>query len=246
MKVLLVLVLLFIPLRLQAKTQLTLDYKVMAQVLVGDIEGDTWNTVQSASGPITGLQFFLEKAETYRLLIEVRKPHDIKGTFKIRTPTRTDGLVAPKGTDKLKIILGPQKGCNGESRCDPITINDIGNVEMMLTLEEANQVSLGVFLLRPHDEKLDLAYRPALTYKGNQILCGSTVKKGFWIFARRFHGNASPLDTISLCVKNPKGKVFCVGEKEYEIKIKARKSGLYEFTAWNATPVQSTCYVRAE
>lgn len=242
------LLLLLLTVQANAKNQLTLDYKAEVQVRVGDVEGDTWNTVEEINGPIGGGQFWLKRDLVFRLKITARKPHDIKGTFKVRTPTRTDGVVAPEGTGEVVMIFGPHKGCpEQEERCRKLSLNDIGNVELMLKLERADQVSLGIFLLRPYDEELELAYRPALTYKNKSILCGDTVKKGFWIFARRFYGSASPLDTISLCVKNPKGKVKCVEDSEDdEIKIKARRAGTYEFTTWNRGPISSTCYIKAE
>jgi len=229
-----------------AKSQLSLKFQLEVERLQSDPEGDSWKTVdkQFVAG-VGGLQFHVDDAK-YRLKITAFKPYDLDGTFKVRMATRADGIVAPKNTETVSIIFGPHEGCpKTEKRCLPISIMDVGNVELRLDLRKARGTSLGIFLLRPFSERINFTVRPAIKYKDKQIHCGSKVKKGFWIFASKMQSESDPINNISMCVKEPDGKVECAKDEEGSLKVRINQSGLFKFSVWNAYSETQTCEVEA-
>ena len=229
-----------------ARTELTLSYKAQIQEKYIDPEGDEWRTTVSKSfTAIGGLQFMLRPESNYRLKLIVTKPYDIAGKLRVRTPTRMDGILSPAGTDKAVIIFGNQEGCD-EPRCKPLNLNDVGNIELRMELDEAQHTSFGIMLFRPYATELPFAVRIALKYKDKHIACGSQVKKGWWIFASSMTAEAVQLGTVSLCVSDPDGEVKCAPDQEEVLKIKINKKGIYNFVAWNTSPKFMECYVEAK
>jgi len=230
-----------------AKPSLTLEYMAEVQMELKDPTGPVWIThaVRHVAHGVGGLQVWLDPQGRHRIKITARKPHDVRGSFKIRMPSRSDGVVANPNSDTVSIIFGPHEGCpDSEARCKPLTENDLGNVELRLDLEKAKQSSLGVMLLRPYKDASDIAIRPALSYEGKEVKCNTKVEKGWWIFASRMV--ADTVDAISVCVREPDGNVECAKDQAKEIKIKIQQTGTYEFTIWNSSPYEASCVVQAE
>jgi hypothetical protein len=231
-----------------AKTQLTADFVAEVQQKYVDVAGTEWKTIKTTHvvDSIGGLQFFLEKQNTYRLKLTVKKPYDIAGSLRVRMPTRKDGVAVGAGTDRAVLIFGPQMGCKDEPRCEPLNLNDSGVLEIRMDLEKADHSSFGILMLRPHDEQLDLALRPSIKYKDIDVGCESTVEKGWWIFASKVKASTYPTDSISLCVRKPNGKVECADDEETSIKVRVDDSGVYSFFSWNKTPLHSECSIKAK
>jgi len=244
-----VLISMLLSLKSYSRSQLSLEYKVSIQVEYNDPEGTEYQTIawKEMSG-IGGIQVALDPVKKHRMVIKVRKPINLAGIFKVRMPTRVDGVNAPTGLEYAQIIFGPQRGCPGigEDACKPITEDDIGNIELRLDLKQAEQTAFGVFLFRPYADPLDFAIRPSIKYKDKIIKCGSSIKKGLWLFAKRARADTDPMDTISLCALDPKKKWDCAGDKEDSMKIRINKKGRYLFVAWNKSPTYSTCEIFAK
>jgi hypothetical protein len=231
-----------------ARTQLALRYEAEVQAGQHDPMGTVWQTVTALKADgIGGLQVYLDPKKQHRLKLTVFKPHDLKGTYKVRTPLRSDAVTLGPEARSGTIILGPHPGCQEiESRCAPYTIEEIGLIEFRMDLEKAKRSAFGVLLIRPYDEVLEVASRTAITFQDKTIACGSTVDKGWWIFASSINSNADPIDTISLCVQEPDGDIECADDRENEISKKANERGWYEFINWNSTPTAARCFIKAE
>jgi len=230
----------------QARTQLTLKYNVQVQTELHDPVENIWQTVEEVDvDGIGSLQVHLYPNKKYRLKLTVSKPYDLKGVYKIRTPIRHDSIVLGPKTTKGTIILGPHKGCEKEKRCNPFTTEEIGMFEFRMDIEKAERSSFGVLLIRPYEEQAEGAARAAITFRNETISCGSTIDKGWWIFASSFHSNANPLDNISLCLHEPDGDVRCSKDNKHKVSVKANQRGRYEFINWNRTPTGVVCFINS-
>jgi hypothetical protein len=208
-----------------------------------------WNPVKKlTSEGLSAIQFHLDSINEYRMVLKVSKPHDIKGEFKARMITRTDGVVVPPDSSEGTIIFGPHKGCTDElgNRCKPLGLSDVGLVELRLDLEKAVETAIGAFSIRPYDNPSMIAVRPSIRYKETQIECNSSVDKGWWIFAKKFIADSTPISSISLCVTTPKSKVKCSKDLEFQLKVKANEKGPYKFTLWNEKGVKRECIIFAK
>lgn len=239
----LLLIILMFTVDAKASPELVLESSVTIQRK--DASG--WISVESKKFKgISGLQYLIDDGQIYRMVIEVEKPYDLEGTMRVRMVTRSDGVVVPRDQKTGRIILGPHDGCpDNEVRCKPLTIDDVGLVEIRIDVEKAQFTGFSVFTLRPYDEVTPVQIRPSITYKGNNISCGSQVKKGFWIFSPKLVGNSSRVESISICITDPKGKVKCAADGEYQLKKHISKKGDYVFTVFDDRVRKSSCYFEA-
>lgn len=230
-----------------ARAPLTLNFEVEVQRRVVDPASEQWATVTKVKAEgIAGLQSYLDPQTTHRLVITVFKPQDLKGSFKVRTPLRVDGVTLDLGRS-AQLILGPHTGCpDAEARCKPFTEEEVGQIEMRMDLEKAKQTAFGILAIRPYSQPVEEAVRTALVFKDKTIPCGATVEKGWWIFASSVYSSANPKDTISLCVQEPDGDIECADDEEFEIGKKMNQTGQYEFVVWNSSPTVARCFVRAQ
>jgi len=53
------------------------------------------------------------------------------------------------------------------------------------------------------------------------------------------------VDTISICVTNPKGKIKCADDQDLELKVRASKKGLYTFNIFDDRVRRTRCEVYA-
>lgn len=223
-----------------ARERLNLQFSVDIQYR--QLLSNQWVTLNSKSyDGIGGLQAHLDSSAQYRMVLTVRKPFDLSGAFRVRMFSRVDGVALPVNTEKGVIIFGPQDGCQNETRCEPLSLNDVGQVELRLDLEKAQETALGIFNFRPYDESPPITIRTQYFYDGKEIACGSSVKKGWWIFAKKLKGSGSAVDTISICAKNPKGSIECADDRETEVKVRANRNGTIKFSLWNNKAIENGC-----
>lgn len=221
--------------------KMNLNYKVKIQFRLSQAS-DWRNIVDEKIEGLSGVQYYLDNSYEHRMIIEVEKPQGLKGTLRVRTPIRLDGVTLSANSTVGRIIFGPQAGCEGEKRCEPLSTNDVGLVEIRLDSELANATAFGAFLLRPFTVRPEPAIRPVVQYNDKNVPCGTAVKKkGFWIFAKSIFTDASLADTISLCAINPKGKRECAELFDWDLKIKGSKKGLYTFILWNEDFNKTKC-----
>ena len=230
---------------LRAKSPLGLAFTLELQTLIADPTGEVWATAKAeAYEGIGGFQGPVAEGSDHRLIIRAARPFDGEGTLKVRTPARAKGAVFGKGGSHIQVILGPHKGCSVS--CEPITIADVGNLEVRMDLKRAKASSFGHILLRPYDERWSFNLEPYISYRGKHIPCGAEVTKGGWLSMRRATIISDPTSTLSLCVHPPIGKTRCSkpGNPEVGIRLKAR--GEYIVQAWSETPGLAECevYVR--
>lgn len=222
-----------------SREKLNLGFSVEVQYRFGD--ADPWEQSEKRDFEgVGGLQFHLNPQGDYRLILKVQKPFDLEGAFRVRMVTREDGIAVPKGTDFGQIILGPHEGCTG-SRCEPLTLSDVGLVELRLDLQKAEETAIGAFTLRPYDDPPPIVIRTRYFHGGNEIHCGSQVKKGWWLFAKKFRADGSLVDTISVCVRRPSGKMNCADDRENHVKVRANEKGTYQFSIWNTKVIENRC-----
>ena len=206
-----------------------------------------WQTVEEKRfRGISGIQYLLDEGQVYRLIVSVEKPFDLEGVLRVRMVTRSDGTSLPKEVKSGQIIFGPHTGCPvGEKRCEPLSIDDVGLVEVRLDVEKAQFTGLGVFTLRPFTEPTPAKIRPSIQYKDSIVSCGSTIKDGFWLFAPKIRGNGSRVDSISVCLTGPKGKVICAEDGDFQVKKRVTKKGRYTFTIFDERVRRTDCGVTA-
>lgn len=240
-----------------ARDRLNLSFSIAIQYEFGE-EWITSKELKSVTG-LGGLQFHIDPEKKYRMVIKVPKPHDIKGTFRARSATRVDGVVVPPDSTEGVIIFGPQPSCNTrcneldtnclntlENRCAPLSLDDVGLVEMRLDLEKASETAIGAANVRPYDKAPPIPVRASIRYKEGLIQCDSTVDKGWWIFAKKLVADSDSLTSISLCVTTPANKTLCADDREFDLKIKANQKGTYRFEVWNDKGIGKTCLVHAK
>jgi len=229
-----------------ARDQLTLQFEVEFQYTVFGGDKVEWIAMDKMKvDGIGALQVKLNKTVQQRLIFTVKKPFDLKSVFKIRTPQRSDGIVGKAESDSIQIILGPHQGCpEEESRCKPITLDDVGNIELRLELYKAQAPSFGVLLFRPYSQTLMLPVRPSVSYKNEKVACDSHIETEWFIFARDIEVSGAP-DIISLCIEKPNGDKECAEDRETEVEVTASQSGKYNVVAWNTTPFQTVCSIYA-
>jgi hypothetical protein len=125
-------------------------------------------------------------------------------------------------------------------------MKDLGLVEVRVDLEKAKRSSFGAFLLRPFDLGEVVKVRPSLMADEKIIACGSKVKKGFWIFAMKVKADGTPIDSISLCVLNPRGDTSCAEDKEFELAARMSTYGTFKFSLWDNLGRKTDCLAIAE
>lgn len=224
-----------------ARDRLNLKFEIVIQYR--QLMTNNWITHKEESfDGIGGLQTHLDSSAEYRMVIIVRKPFDLSGTFRVRMFSRVDGIALPSGTDSGTIIFGPHDDCSSnEVRCKPLTLNDVGQVELRMDLEKSQETALGIFNFRPYDASPPITIRARYFYDGKEIACGSTVKKGWWIFGKKLKGSGSVVDTISICAKKPKGSFDCADDQESEVKTRANEKGVLRFSIWNNKAIEDKC-----
>jgi hypothetical protein len=237
---------LFISAYAYGREQLNLHFDVDIQYRVTATKDTEWLSAKKTKVEgIGAIQVKLNKLFDHRLIFTIKKPFDIKGSFKVRTPTRTDGIVAKEKSDTVQIILGPHKGCpKSEKRCQPIVLEDVGNIELRLDLFKAKKSSFGVLLFRPFSFFSDGPVRPSVSYEDKELDCGSQIESGWFIFASNIRAVGSP-DTISLCIEGPDGDKECAEDREGEVEVSANQSGKYSIVAWDTNPIQTRCVINA-
>ena len=225
--------------------RLNLVYRVSVEYQSIEPEGQRWIEAKSTTiDGMGGFQFHLDESLEYRMVVHVEKPFDLGGTLKLRTPTKRTGVTLVRGSKEGRLILGPHDGCS-QSACDPLSRNDVGQFQLQMNLEKATTTSFGAYLVRPFVMPAPIVISPGLKYKDSVINCGETVKKGWWIFAKKLEVHADPIGTISLCVETPDKEVHCADDQEQEIKIRANQSGPYKFFVWSEKIVYQHCEIQA-
>jgi hypothetical protein len=231
--------------QVKGSPELVLESKVMIQ---RDYGQGNWKTVEQKSfSGLSGIQYWFDTSVRFRMVIEVEKPYDLESVLRVRMVSRADGKVIKEGEKKAVIIFGPHEGCpSSEERCKPLSLDDVGLVEIRLDTEKAQFTGFGVFTLRPYTERSPIKIRPSVVYRDRDVPCGTDIpKKGFLFFVPKLVGNGSVIDAISLCLTNPKGKVKCADDGEAEVRKLVTKKGLYQIVLFDERQRKTTCNIRA-
>lgn len=234
--------------KVNARERLDLRFSVEIQFRPNSVT--EWiNTQTKEMVGVGGIQYYQGRFNEYRMVLKVEKPTDLKGVFRARTNLRNDGIALGQGSGQGIIIFGPHDGCQNDGdnrRCDPLSLNDVGLVELRLDVEKATKTALGTFSIRPYDVAPEAVIRPGIVYKGREIPCESTVDKGWWLFAKKLQADSTAIDSISLCVLTPKGERKCAEDQEFEVETRVSKEGKYVIEIWNKRIIKRTCTIYAK
>ncbi|OFZ54988.1 MAG: hypothetical protein A2428_03180 [Bdellovibrionales bacterium RIFOXYC1_FULL_54_43] len=219
-------------------------YWSVESAVADPIHGVAWKT--ELTGPLDGGAFVQTRAYPFdqahgciakklttgackRIRIRAEKPGDKVASFAVQFPGRTFAITAPEGAPFAEILL------------NEISLNDIGDMSLMLNVTGAVEQSFGMISLRTHDQEITPAATAALSSDGRVLRDGDAIKKG-WRFL--FFGTAkgvdvveNPADLLSLCGFFPNGEIRCSEDNRMSFYVTER--GEYLFVSWN-TRLQSS------